>query len=244
MKNHCPIRMLSTRYLVEEAISFIHQRKWLVETIPMVETRGVGCTDWLMPFMQDCAQFPDKMVVVFSSQNAVKWVKRAMDSMNLTFPPAIKTACVGIQTKAVAVEWLNASVFLVERDSISLLKQLTALLPKYAMPVYLCGNRRLDTIPCGLRAEGFSVKEHMVYQTILLPAKTEKEYDAVLFFSPSAVHSFFSVNVWKESMVAVAIGQTTADAIRFFGACNILLAPQPNFLSMLHSLETHFVIAT
>ena len=60
--------------------------------------------------------------------------------------------------------------------------------------IFFCGNLRRNDLPDALRQKGITVREITVYQTSLTPVTIEKEYDAVLFFSPSAAESFFSKN--------------------------------------------------
>lgn len=52
----------------------------------------------------------------------------------------------------------------------------------------------MDTIPSSLLAYDLFLEELVVYDTILLPHTINRTYDAIFFFSPSAVESFFSVN--------------------------------------------------
>ena len=72
------------------------------------------------------------------------------------------------------------------------------------------------------------MREITVYQTILSPVKLEKEYDAVLFFSPSAAASFFSKNSLPAKTVLFVIGNTTAESIRSHSANKIITADEPD----------------
>lgn len=49
----------------------------------------------------------------------------------------------------------------------------------------------MDTIPSSLLAYDLFLEELVVYDTILLPHTINRTYDAIFFFSPSAVESFF-----------------------------------------------------
>lgn len=57
--------------------------------------------------------------------------------------------------------------------------------------VFFCGNKRLQTIPEKLANNGIAVEEVIVYETIETAANIKKQYDGILFYSPSAVQSFF-----------------------------------------------------
>jgi uroporphyrinogen-III synthase len=79
--------------------------------------------------------------------------------------------------------------------------------------VFFCGNHRRDELPSLLHKHEITLQEVVVYETVELPVKIEKEYDAILFFSPSAVRSFFKTNKLSGHTVLFAIGKTTAEAL-------------------------------
>ena len=78
---------------------------------------------------------------------------------------------------------------------------------------FFCGDKRREELPERLKAAGWRVREVVVYQTILTPQRIDKTYDAIVFFSPGAVESFFSVNTIEPRVRLFAIGKTTAAAI-------------------------------
>jgi uroporphyrinogen-III synthase len=78
---------------------------------------------------------------------------------------------------------------------------------------FFCGDRRREELPINLRTAGWVVQEVVVYETVLTPCKVSKSYDAIAFFSPSAVESFFSMNTINPDVSLFAIGRTTAAAI-------------------------------
>lgn len=79
--------------------------------------------------------------------------------------------------------------------------------------VFFCGNQRRDELPQLLKTNGTSVREVVVYETTATPRIETTSFDAVLFFSPSAVESFFSVNQLSKAAACFAIGETTAQSI-------------------------------
>ncbi|NDC42414.1 MAG: uroporphyrinogen-III synthase [Chitinophagia bacterium] len=78
--------------------------------------------------------------------------------------------------------------------------------------VFCCGNQRLDTLPVMLRAAGATVHEVVVYHTLSIPQIIDGHFDAIVFYSPSGVESFFSNNNLPTGAVTFAIGATTAAA--------------------------------
>jgi len=79
---------------------------------------------------------------------------------------------------------------------------------------FFCGDQRRDELPFILRQSGRTLNELVVYRTIWTPHKVNREYSGIVFFSPSAVESFFSVNKVSPEARLYAIGPTTAAAIR------------------------------
>ncbi|MDN3723208.1 uroporphyrinogen-III synthase [Aequorivita sp. SDUM287046] len=73
---------------------------------------------------------------------------------------------------------------------------------------FFCGNIRSDEIPTKLNKNKIPLEEIEVYKTTLNPMKFKRNFDAVLFFSPSGVRSFFTEN--EDIEMAVCIGKTTA----------------------------------
>lgn len=78
---------------------------------------------------------------------------------------------------------------------------------------FFCGNMRRDILPDKLRENGMEVNEIPIYETKLMPHTVIRDYDGIIFFSPSAVESFFSMNHISPEIVCFAIGKTTASAI-------------------------------
>ena len=85
--------------------------------------------------------------------------------------------------------------------------------------VFFCGDHRRDELSAILREKNIEVNEIVAYKTTLVPHKIEKKYDGILFFSPSAVQSFFQKNKLDEETILFAIGNTTANEIKKYLAC-------------------------
>ncbi len=80
--------------------------------------------------------------------------------------------------------------------------------------VFFCGDRRRDELPNKLRSKGITVTEVVVYNTIETPHSISVPYDGVIFFSPSAVKSFFTNNRPDPKVVFYTMGDTTAAEIK------------------------------
>ena len=106
--------------------------------------------------------------------------------------------------------------------------------------VFFCGNKRRDELPNILKEAGIKVHEVVVYETIETPIVATVDFDAILFFSPSAVQSFFSVNQIKKTTVCFAIGRTTASSIADFTDNKIVVSESPGQEMILASVNFYF----
>ena len=79
--------------------------------------------------------------------------------------------------------------------------------------VYYCGDKRLDLLPDALDNLRVSWEEVVVYQTTLARREFHKSFDAILFFSPSGVDSYYEVNKNSRAL-ALCIGETTALTVK------------------------------
>ena len=93
--------------------------------------------------------------------------------------------------------------------------------------IFFCSRIRRDELPSLLRAADIKVHEVIVYDTQETPLAVNTDYDAVLFFSPSAVNSFFSVNHLKPETVCFTIGNTTSEVLSGFTRNRTLTSPSP-----------------
>jgi uroporphyrinogen-III synthase len=106
--------------------------------------------------------------------------------------------------------------------------------------VFFCGNKRRDELPDLLKQAGIKCHEVVLYETVPSPVVVSTDIDAVLFFSPSAVQSFSSVNQLKNNTVCFAIGQTTADSIADFTDNKIIISEFPSQEVMMASVNFYF----
>jgi uroporphyrinogen-III synthase len=106
--------------------------------------------------------------------------------------------------------------------------------------IFFCGDKRRDELPDLLRANSIIVYEVTVYRTVVIPFVTKDNWDAILFFSPSAVSSFFSVNTLSSQTVCFAIGHTTANTIARYTNNRIIVSPAPSQEKLLEAVDHYF----
>jgi uroporphyrinogen-III synthase len=105
--------------------------------------------------------------------------------------------------------------------------------------IFFCSNKRRDELPDILSAARVKVHEIIVYETIETPFISEN-VDGILFFSPSAVQSFFSLNQPGAHTVCFAIGETTAAAISDFTTNQIIVSEDPGQETIMAKVESYF----
>lgn len=106
--------------------------------------------------------------------------------------------------------------------------------------IFFSGNLRRDELPDRLKQHGVQVTEMEVYKTWPQPSRTEGVYDGVIFFSPSAANSFFSLNTINDKTICFAIGETTAEAIRKYTNNRIMVAEFPRQEDLISLIIDHY----
>src|SRR5690349_19480593 len=106
--------------------------------------------------------------------------------------------------------------------------------------IFFCGNKRRDELPAVLKSSKVKVHEIILYETIETPTVIKDDFDAVLFFSPSGVQSFFSSNELHSDTICFAIGKTTATSIATFSNNKIIKSPAPDPKMMVEEVIKHF----
>jgi uroporphyrinogen-III synthase len=97
--------------------------------------------------------------------------------------------------------------------------------------LFLCGNRRRDDLPDGLRSAGVAFEELVVYETrtrtdLSLPPPAEATWLA--FFSPSGVEAVRGADTGPlEEYRCAAIGPTTASTLEEYGLTPAAVASSP-----------------
>lgn len=195
-------RILSTGELSQALIDKATGAGLTVEVLPFIKTQELNNTE-----INKKIAGINHGAVIFTSKHAVKAVAGIM-----TAKPGWDIYCVGNNTATLAKEYFGATISAVADNA----KELAAaiLQQKDIKEVtFFCGDIRRDELPELLKQNGVSVNEIVVYTTTVTPHIVPEAYDAVLFFSPSAVESFFMANTIHETTILFAIGNTTASAL-------------------------------
>lgn len=106
--------------------------------------------------------------------------------------------------------------------------------------LFFCGDIRRDELPQKLRDAGITVEEIILYKTVATPVHLEETFDAVLFYSPSAVQSFFAANELPEKTVCFSIGLTTKSSIKGLTKNRVVSSPVPEMDQLLDTVIEYF----
>jgi len=178
--------------------------------------------------------------VAFTSSNAVVAVKKYFKEYLNLLDANLKIFALSGKTRQALDENLETfgTVIATADESRALAHKI--IQAKVDELIFFCGNKRRDELPNILKEGGIKVHEVIVYETVETPVHSNVDYNAVLFFSPSAVHSFFSANQLKEHAVCFAIGQTTADSIAAASKSKIIISKTPGQEALLQEVINYF----
>jgi len=175
--------------------------------------------------------------VIFTSGNAVEAVQEHLQNKK----PAWKIFSVGNSTSSLVKKIFNEETVISVADNARALSEKIIKHKGSINEVYFfCGDKRRDELPELLTKNNIPVHEVEVYTTTILQYETEKYYDGILFFSPSAVKGFFENNVVEEKTVLFAIGNTTAEEIKNFSKNKIIVSDTPGKQDLINKVIGYF----
>lgn len=212
--------ILVTREVESSWVSKAAEAGILLDVIPFIKTEPVLTVEVQQEIEQAATQYA---TVVFTSSAAVQAVTELLDGDK----PEWRIYCIGYHTKETASRYFGEAAIAGSAPNAALLAE--AILEEEATEelFFFAGNQRRHELPDTLRSAGIEVIEITVYQTALIPRQTGKKYDGVLFFSPSAVESYYIKNKMAEQSIAFAIGKTTADTVARYFPNKVLTSEQP-----------------
>lgn len=228
------IKILCTRPLNDEIIHQALQNEIEISVIPFIKTESIFSEE-LSNTIQVLAN--KNITAVFTSMNAVTAVTDQLQAI----PNWHIYSLSGI-TKDLIIHFFGEHNLKATARNANQLSQLV-IEAKSDMPiVFFTGDARLDTLPHYLKQNNIPFKEVVVYKTTQTPRMVDQIFDGILFFSPSAVQSFFSINKINDSVILFAIGDTTANTIRTFTQNKIIISNSPAKEEMIDQVISYFKI--
>jgi len=215
------IKILSTRPLDTSIIDEAKVNNIEINCISFIETVETIDEETKL-FIQNLAQ--ENTAVVFTSMNAADAIINTLS--NSLIVPKWRIYCMGGTTRKNITTYFGANAIVaVGNNAFDLAEQIVN--HEEASVAFFCGNIRRNELPLTLKQNNISFIEKVVYKTIVTPQKINETIDAILFFSPSAVESFFSINKVHFSTVLFAVGSTTANTIAQYSTNTIVVSDKP-----------------
>ena len=165
---------------------------------------------------------------IFTSQNGVKAVFPKYVTIKNSF-------CVGKRTEKLLKQESTTIVHCA--DNAETLSEWIITNNSKVIYHYFCAKDRLATLPDKLTKNSINWHEIPVYKTVLTPKKYAQQFNGVLFFSPSGVESYFSVNTAPQH--SFCIGNTTATALKNYTK-NYTVASQPSVENVIIKAIKHY----
>ncbi len=102
---------------------------------------------------------------------------------------------------------------------------------------FLCGNLHRKELFHLTEKASHQIEKIIVYYTALFPKTINENFDTILFFSPSAVQSFFINNNIPTETPIFAIGKTTAKEIENIGNFSVFYPEIPSERAVLELVK-------
>ncbi|MAU14818.1 MAG: uroporphyrinogen-III synthase [Muricauda sp.] len=169
---------------------------------------------------------------IITSKNTVKvFLSQVDESQKEKF----KIFCVGEKTKALLEE--HGLQVVETADYATDLADIIIKNYKEETFLFLCGNKRRDNLPETLSKNNVRFEELQVYKTKLNPRAFHRNFDGILFFSPSGIQSYLLKNKIGNSTL-FCIGDTTAEEAKGHTK-NIIVANKPTVENVLVQAIKH-----
>ena len=227
------IKILCTRPLPSALIEEAALTGIDIEVSPFIETESILSVE----VQQEIELVStETAAVVFTSMNAVDAVTIFLDGHQ----PEWMIYSIGTATGRLVKEYFGEDKIAGMASDAASLAELIAEDRFVDEVIFFCGDQRRNELPTILKHHEIEVNEIIVYQTIAVPHKIEKLYHGILFFSPSAVESFFKKNKLSEKTILFAIGNTTANEIKKYSINKIIISDEPGKENLVQKMVEYF----
>ena len=225
------VNILSTRLLDDEIIARAASNNIRITQWEFISIRPLN-DEVTRQLAQESVARP--LISVFTSSNAVSALR------SLVKPKTLDVCCLGGKTKETVLQsFPGSNILAVANDAAELAHIIVRSDTKELL--FYCGDRRREELPSILTDAEVKVHEVVVYQTVETPATVNATYDGMIFFSPSAVDSYFSVNKIADQTVCFAPGETTASKIRKHCDNPVILSNAPGQKDILTAIQNYFL---
>lgn len=226
------VQILSTKKLSGSFITRAAENNIDVDEVSFIETKEI-ISATIKNRIEELSS--RNIIALFTSSNAVDAVGKIVSAETNW-----KIFCIEPTTrKRVENIFINSAVAGAAKDAAELSEKIIND-KSVKQVIFFCGNQRRDLLPSQLKKNGIDVEELIVYTTIEKPQAVTKKYDGILFFSPSAVRSFFQKNKINAETILFAIGQTTAKELRNYSNNTTVISEMPDTEKVIADVIKYF----
>jgi len=226
------IEILCTKEISDSFIELANENNICIDSFNFIETEE-SVSDEIKNRIIELSQ--QNITAIFTSSNAVKAVGKIVKGQTNW-----KIFCIEPSTKKTVEDILVNSYVAAAAKNAEELSQKIIEDKSVKQVLFFCGNQRRDLLPAELNKNGIDVEELIVYNTFEKPQTVSKKYDGILFFSPTAVRSFFSKNNLKTETTVFAIGKTTADEVKRFSNNTMVISEIPDTEKLIGEVIKYF----
>jgi uroporphyrinogen-III synthase len=228
-----PFKILSTKILSPQLIKevpdhIIITEKEMIQIEPIQNIEKVKEIEYSLN---------RKLPLIFTSANAAEILIQFLKQQHIDLTDC-SIYCLSGKTHNLLLQYFPNHSIISANNAFQLAKKIIADNVKEI--IFYCGNIRRDELPDALHKKNIRIHEVVVYQTIEAPSKIDEAYDGILFFSPSGVRSFFSINQLPESTICFTIGETTANSISEYTKNKVIQSKSPDPANMISEVASFF----
>ena len=218
------------------------RHKLKIEFFPFVKVEGIPGKE----FRKQRLTLNDFSGIIFTSRNSIDNFFRVCDELRVKMSQETKFFCT---SEAIALylqkytQYRKRKVFFGDMHNNKELRMLLVKHKDATRFLYICAETKKDEIPAFLEANKFNYSEGVMYKTVPNDLKAYKlnNYDMLIFFSPSGVHSLYSnFPKFRQDKLKIAVyGKSTADAVLDRGLKLHLMAPLNHSPTIVVALDNY-----
>ena len=218
------MKLISTKTLSSKMKGHLTKIGTSVVEHPLIEIHPLHLTNHKIQSM-----------LIFTSQNAVRLANKNNTLKNKIIGK--KSFCVGEKTREL-LEKFGFKVIEMKENANDLANFLVEKYNKNSFS-FFCGRKRRSEIESLFKKNNITIEIHELYDTLFINKKFKSSFDGIIFFSPSAVLSFFENNKWPKDSHGFCIGKSTAETLKKY-TTNYSEAKYPNENQLLQTIINHF----
>ena len=218
------MKLLSTKTLSSNIKDHLTKIGTSVVEHPLIEIHPLHLNNYKIQSM-----------LIFTSQNAVRLANKNNALKNKIIGK--KSFCVGQKTRDL-LEKFGFKVIQMRENADELAHFLVEKYNKNSFS-FFCGRKRRSEIELLFKKKNITIEIHELYDTLFINKKFKSPFDGIIFFSSSAVLSFFENNKWPKNSHGFCIGKSTAETLKKY-TTDYSEAKHPNEDQLLLTIINYF----